>query len=124
MAVFTLPKFNMLCDYYTAATPPPAGPPARTNLAFQYYNPPRQQGQNTGSRTFRFPISANPYGTLFLFNDILVVTSNWGPNYGGIGFLIAEALIQHSGFPNEYWAIDAYPIDITQLPAIAFAPIV
>jgi len=124
MPIYTLPNFNMLCDYYTVATPPPAGPPARTNLAFQYYNPPRQQGQNTGSRTFRFPIAANPYGTLWNPGDFLVVTSNWGPNYVGVCFQIAEAMIQHSGFPNEYWAIDAYPIDVTQLPLIVFIPIV
>jgi len=124
MPIYTLPNFNMLCDYYTAATPPPAGPPARTNLSFQYYNPSRAQGQGGGVRQFRFPMSQNPYGTLFNTGDFLKVTSHWGPNYIGVAFQIADAEIMHSGFPNEYWNILASPILDVALPAIVAAWIV
>ena len=106
---FTLPNFNMLCDYYIAGAPPPVGPAVRVGLAFQYYNPSRAQGQGGGVRQFRFPMAANPYGTLFNTGDFLQVTSHWGPNYPGVSFFIADALIMHSGFPNEYWNILASP---------------
>jgi hypothetical protein len=117
---FTTPVFNLLCDIYSAGSPPPVGPPILTAVPCQYYIDARSMNFIEGvARSVRIPSNfpgVIPSGTPFI-GDLVKFTTGYGSIVVGISFWILERTTNHDGFPNEYISLLVAPTLDAFLPA-------
>lgn len=117
MPVYTLPTFNLLCDFYQPGTPPPVGPVTWANVPCQLYVSSKYPGGATPPKLLRIPYPAFQV---------------WGPFGGAPGYYVnvpagsalwyevQDAYVVHRGFSNQYVQCTMLQIDGPSLPAIVY----
>jgi len=112
---YTVPVFNLTCDIYALAAPPPVGPPIYLAVPCQNYVFSRWHPNHQIQHSFRFPVGA----FAGISGEILGVTQYWieCPIGSAHFYMVVSVAVMHEGFPNSYWAAECYEIDPATLPA-------
>lgn len=111
---FVPPTFNLTCDIFQPAQPPPAGPPLYVLVPCQKYTWSHWHPNSVTQVQFRFPLAAFAALNLIAFAAVPWVIEC--PAASGHFFEIVSVGIQHEGLPNSYWIADTFELNPAVLP--------